>query len=61
MDFHSLPLSFRLHLVIAVFIAVAMTATSASFRYESLGVTGESAALVADTTSACNASRVKLL
>ena len=58
MDFHSLPVSFRLHILIGVFISVAMTATSASFRYESLGVTGESTALVADTASACDASRV---
>lgn len=57
MDFHSLPMSFRLHILIAVFISVAMTATSASFRYESLGVTGENLPLVAVTASACNASR----
>jgi hypothetical protein len=45
LDFHSLPQSFKLHVILAIFISVAMTATSASFRYESLGVAGVNSAV----------------
>jgi len=45
LDFHSLPQSFKLHVILAIFISVAMTATSAPFRYESLGVAGVNSAV----------------
>jgi hypothetical protein len=56
--YHSLPGSFKYHIVIALVTSLAMTGTSASFRYLSLGLAGHSFALVPDVASSCNQSQV---
>lgn len=55
-NFRSLPLSFKIHLGLALLIAGAMTGTSASFRYESLALTGQTTALIPDVAAVCNQS-----
>jgi hypothetical protein len=39
-NFGSLPFSFKFHVVLAVFVSLAMIGTSASFQYNLIGVTG---------------------
>jgi hypothetical protein len=57
-DFKSLPVSFRYHIFLALLISLAMSATSASFRYDSLGLSGRNIALVPDVASLCSSSSV---
>jgi hypothetical protein len=59
-EFQSLPASFRIYLVLAALGLVAMTGTSASFRYESRRVSGSNTALIPDFTSSCNTSLIQL-
>jgi hypothetical protein len=59
-DYHSLPVSFKIYLVLATFVVVAMTGTSASFRYDSHGVSGLNTALIPDFSSSCNTSLIQL-
>jgi hypothetical protein len=47
-NFTSLPPWFKFHVCLALTVAVAMTGTSASFRYESLPQIGPNTALIAD-------------
>jgi hypothetical protein len=56
--YDSLPSSFKYHIILATFISLAMTGTSASFRYDSLKLAGRSTALVPDVASSCNKSLV---
>ena len=53
-----LPTSFKYHIILSAFISLAMIGTSASFRYDSLGLTGRNIALVPDVASSCNQSLV---
>jgi hypothetical protein len=55
-EFFCLPVSFKCHILIAALISLAMTATSASVRYQTLGPITETAALVADVESMCQPS-----
>jgi hypothetical protein len=57
-NYGSLPSSFKLHIVLAALISLAMTGTSASFRYASFGQVGRNTALVPDVASSCNSSLV---
>jgi hypothetical protein len=57
-DYNSLPIPFRCHIFLAVLISLAMSATSASFRYASLGLAGRNTALVPDVASLCSPSFV---
>jgi hypothetical protein len=57
-NYGSLPFSFKIHIILAAFISLAMIGTSASFRYVSLGLAGRNIALVPDVASSCNASAV---
>jgi hypothetical protein len=59
-NYRSLPTSFKIYVVIAAFVLVAMTETLASFRYDSRGVSGREAALIPDFTSSCNTSLIQL-
>jgi hypothetical protein len=59
-NYHSLPTSFKIYVVIAAFVLVAMTGTSASFRYDSRGASGRETALIPDFTSSCNTSLIQL-
>jgi hypothetical protein len=53
-----LPPSFKYHIILGALISLAMIGTSASFRYDSLGLTGRNIALVPDVASSCNQSLV---
>ena len=57
-NYSSLPRGFKYHVIIAAFVSVAMTVTSASFRYESLALSGKSIASLPDTASVCNQSLI---
>lgn len=57
-NYGSLPFSFKFHIILAAFVSLAMTGTSASFRYDSLGVTGSNNVSVPDVMSSCNPSLV---
>jgi hypothetical protein len=59
-EFQSLPASFRIYLILAALVLVAMTGTSASFRYETRRVSGSNTALIPDFTSSCNTSLIQL-
>jgi hypothetical protein len=59
-NYHSLPRSFRHHIILAVVILLAMTGTSASFRYVSLPLAGHSFALALDVASSCNQSLINV-
>lgn len=59
-NYHSLPTSFKIYVVMAAFVLVAMTGTSASFRYDSRGESGRNTALLPDFTSSCNTSLIQL-
>ncbi|KAF8853891.1 hypothetical protein BDZ45DRAFT_729167 [Acephala macrosclerotiorum] len=52
-SFAALPTSFEIHVLLAAFVLTAMIATSSSFRYDSLPITGEVTAVVADVAFAC--------
>ena len=58
-NYHSLPTSFKIYVVLAAFVFVAMTGTSASFRYNSGGVSGRETARNPDFTSSCNTSLIQ--
>ncbi|KAH6708952.1 hypothetical protein BKA61DRAFT_439489, partial [Leptodontidium sp. MPI-SDFR-AT-0119] len=58
-NFNALPLSFKFHVILGAASLVAMTATSSSFRYESLPTSGEMVALVPDVAFACPADKVE--
>ncbi|OCK73030.1 hypothetical protein K432DRAFT_256489, partial [Lepidopterella palustris CBS 459.81] len=51
--FTALPVSFRVHLALAVFVSLFMIATSASFRYDSLPTSGPAFAKVPDVARSC--------
>jgi hypothetical protein len=57
-NYGSLPTSFKYHIILATLISLAMTGTSASVRYNSLGLAGRNIALVPDVASSCNQSLV---
>jgi hypothetical protein len=59
-EFQSLPASFKSYLVLTALVLVAMTGTSASFRYESRKVSGLNTALIPEFTSSCNTSLIQL-
>jgi hypothetical protein len=55
-NYNSLESPFKYHVILAIYISLAMTRTSASFRYDSLGLPGRNFAFVPDVASSCNAS-----
>jgi len=55
-NYKSLPSSFKYHVILAIYVYLAMTGTSASFRYDSLGLPDHNFAIVPDVASLCNAS-----
>jgi hypothetical protein len=57
-NYGSLPSSFKYHIILAAFISLAMTGTSASFRYESLVLATRNTALVPDVGILCNQSSI---
>src|SRR6202048_1038769 len=57
-NYGSLPKSFKYHIILAIFTSLAMTGTSASFRYESLAQDGHSIATVVDAASVCDQSLI---
>src|SRR5277367_2952578 len=57
-NYGSLPFSFKYHIIVAAFISLAMTGTSASFRYESLGLASRNIAYIPDVTKSCNQSQI---
>lgn len=59
-NYHSLPGSFKYHIILAVVTSLAMTGTSASFRYLSLGLAGHDFALAPDVASSCNQSLINI-
>jgi hypothetical protein len=59
-NYKSLPSSFKYHVILAIFISLAMTGTSASFRYDSLGLADRNFAFVPDVASSCNASLINV-
>src|ERR1700722_3154451 len=52
-SFGSLPAAFKWHITLAAFVSLVMRATSSSFRYESLPVSGEALAILPDFARAC--------
>jgi hypothetical protein len=57
-NYASLPSSFKYHIILAVVIWMALTATSASFRYDSFPQLGSQNAIVTDVAKICNASLI---
>jgi len=58
-NYRSLPTPFKIYVALAAFVFVAMTGTSASFRYDSRGVSGRQTAQTPDFTSSCNTSLIQ--
>jgi hypothetical protein len=57
-NFTSLPASFKIHLFLAIFVSLVMTATSASFRYDSFGEVDLNYASVPDVAKICNGTNI---
>ncbi|KAK6523490.1 hypothetical protein TWF281_001471 [Arthrobotrys megalospora] len=57
-NFGALPRAFQIHVILASIALISMVATSSSFRYDSLAVTGRTTALVPDVAFACPADKV---
>jgi hypothetical protein len=57
-SYSSLPSCYKYYAILAAYVALAMTGTSASFRYGSRGLVGNNTAMVPDVAFYCNKSLV---